>query len=298
MLFTNFPTPVSPTCTVLLGDAYGFAIDATCTGTPPTTTGIFQTGCRMIQIDGTPGSNLFYNAGTPSSVSWTIVGSGGGLPSLADSHIWVGDGTNVATARKVTQDCTTDNTGAFTVKGWAGTALDATFSGTVTNNAIPIYNPHTGNWSALAVVGDVQMDTGVAIIGALVTGIGGVPLGASVASPTKNNLISFNGTDYSTTPAGTTTAVAGAATLDNQNGQVVSEVLSTAAGSDYTLTLTSSAISSTSQILATVTLNSASAGLPLLYKISPGSGTCDFVIKNIDSTFPFNGSIKIKYFVL
>lgn len=65
MAATNFPTPISSTCTLLLGDSTGLAIEASCTGTPPTTANVFQVGCRIIQTDsGTGNISVYTNTGT------------------------------------------------------------------------------------------------------------------------------------------------------------------------------------------------------------------------------------------
>lgn len=47
----------------------GLAISACCTGTPPTTAGIFATGCVMLQTDAT-GNGLSVNVGTSAAPVW------------------------------------------------------------------------------------------------------------------------------------------------------------------------------------------------------------------------------------
>lgn len=71
MAATNFPTPISSTCTLLLGDATGLAIEAMCQGVPPTTAGVFQVGCRIIRSDATVGLAVYTNSGTTASPTWT-----------------------------------------------------------------------------------------------------------------------------------------------------------------------------------------------------------------------------------
>lgn len=71
MTATNFPTPVSSTCTLLLGDATGLAIEAMCQGVPPTTAGIFQIGCRIIRSDAVQGLAVYTNSGTTAIPVWT-----------------------------------------------------------------------------------------------------------------------------------------------------------------------------------------------------------------------------------
>lgn len=68
---TSFPTPISSTCTLLLGDQFGLATEATCTGTPPTTANVFQVGCRIIQTDASSGNTVvFTNMGTSAVPVW------------------------------------------------------------------------------------------------------------------------------------------------------------------------------------------------------------------------------------
>lgn len=62
---TVFPTIISPTCTGLVADTSGLFIEAECIGTPPTTAGVFQLGCRIVQVDATAGNvSTFTNTGT------------------------------------------------------------------------------------------------------------------------------------------------------------------------------------------------------------------------------------------
>lgn len=78
---TSFPTPLSSTCTLLLGDQYGLAIEAECTGTPPTTANTFQIGCRMVQTDAATGSvSIFTNTGTSAA---PVFEQGGGSMTVA-----------------------------------------------------------------------------------------------------------------------------------------------------------------------------------------------------------------------
>lgn len=87
---TNFPTPISSTCTLLLGDATGLAIEAECTGTPPTTTNVFQVGCKIIQTDAALSVNqVSYNSGTVAAPVWSLQAPANGqtshFPTAANS---------------------------------------------------------------------------------------------------------------------------------------------------------------------------------------------------------------------
>lgn len=88
---TSFPTPISATCSLLLGDQNGLAIEAECTGTPPTTAGVFQVGCRMTRTDAPANTSALYtNNGTSASPSWTqgavVGGAGVGTNLLNVAH--------------------------------------------------------------------------------------------------------------------------------------------------------------------------------------------------------------------
>ena len=99
---------------------------------------------------------------------------------------------------------------------------------------------------------------------------------------------------------GTKTAAAttGAATLNKMAGVITSEALTTAAGADYTLTLTDSDIAATDQVMASVQLGSATTGTPAVATVTPGAGSVVIVIQNIHATAALNGTIKISFVVL
>lgn len=59
---------------------------------------------------------LYKMSGTTASPAWSIVDTNtGGLPALTSAHIWVGNGSNIATDVAVSGDLTLANTGAFTI---------------------------------------------------------------------------------------------------------------------------------------------------------------------------------------
>lgn len=68
---TNYPTTINSTCTALLGDQTGLAIEASCSGVPPTTAGVFQVGCRIIRTDQSVGLAIYTNTGTTALPVWT-----------------------------------------------------------------------------------------------------------------------------------------------------------------------------------------------------------------------------------
>jgi hypothetical protein len=96
----------------------------------------------------------------------------------------------------------------------------------------------------------------------------------------------------------TSTASAGAAELDKMSGVITSESLSTAAGSDYTLTLTNSDIAAADLVFASVQLGTATTGVPAVATVTPGDGEVVIVVQNIAASAAFNGTIKISFAVV
>ena len=99
----------------------------------------------------------------------------------------------------------------------------------------------------------------------------------------------------------TATATAGAATLNNAgSGIVTSESLTTAPGSDYTLTLTNNMVTATDLVLANVQYGTATTGAPLVSRVTPGSGSVVIIVRNgtIGTDAALNGTIKIGFVVI
>jgi hypothetical protein len=96
----------------------------------------------------------------------------------------------------------------------------------------------------------------------------------------------------------TATAVSGAATLKGQKGKVTSEALTTAAASNYTLTITNSEVSASNMALASVAYGTTTQGTPVVSRVTCGSGTITVVVKNDHATDAFNGTIVVSFAVL
>ena len=96
----------------------------------------------------------------------------------------------------------------------------------------------------------------------------------------------------------TASATAGAATLNKDAGVITSEALTTAAGATYTLTLTNSAIAAADQVFASVQYGSATAGMPCVTRVTPGSGSVVIIVQNIHASAALDGTIKIAFAVL
>lgn len=112
---------------------------------------------------------------------------------------------------------------------------------------------------------------------------------------------------------GTATASAGAATLNNKCGVITSEILTTAAGSSYTLTLTNTVAAATDLVVWSVENGTNTQGDLQVGRALPGAGSITFTAKNADFANQTNGqslahsgapsafgsgTIKIRYFII
>jgi hypothetical protein len=96
----------------------------------------------------------------------------------------------------------------------------------------------------------------------------------------------------------TATAVAGAATLNQWAGVITTESATTAAAANYTLTLTDSRVAANSQVFASVALGTATTGVPVLSQVRPAAGSVVIIVRNVDATNAFNGTLRIAFVVL
>lgn len=124
---------------------------------------------------------------------------------------------------------------------------------------------------------------------------GGLAPGAngSVSSPFTASQITLDTGTKTATATGTTTATA---TLNKKSGKITSASLTTAAGGVYTLTLTNSAISAASIVLASVA--TAGTGTPAITKVVPGSNSVVIQVQNVDASVAFNNTLVISFAVL
>lgn len=95
--------------------------------------------------------------------------------------------------------------------------------------------------------------------------------------------------------SGTCTSTAAACTLSKQAGIVTSEALTTAAAGTWSLVLTNTLITASSNILAQATLGTATTGTPLVTKITPGAGSATIVVTNIAAAAALNGTILVNF---
>lgn len=96
---------------------------------------------------------------------------------------------------------------------------------------------------------------------------------------------------------GTGTSTAGAATVNHSEGQITTESLATAAGAQYTFTLTNNCIYPSSAVLATVTGGSwTTGGLVLLSQVCAAGSA---VLKFINPTAAaLNGTVIFNFLVV
>lgn len=96
----------------------------------------------------------------------------------------------------------------------------------------------------------------------------------------------------------TATATAGAATLNKNAGAITSESITTAAGSDYTLTLTNSTIAATSLVMVSVRAGTnTTVGLDV-HEVTPAAGSCTIKVRNNHASDALNGTIVISFIVV
>lgn len=158
---TSFPTPLTPTCTLLLGDSNGYAIEAECTGTPPTTAGVFQLGCRMVQTDAASASvAIFTNTGT---VAAPIFEQGGGsmTVNLAASDIIAMYTTPVLIVPAVTGKAIVLDSMAFDI-----TRTSTAFTG---GGVVAVQYANTANGAGTATTGTIAASVVTGAAGRTIT---------------------------------------------------------------------------------------------------------------------------------
>jgi hypothetical protein len=75
--------------------------------------------------------------------------------------------------------------------------------------------------------------------------------------------------------------------------------MTTAAGATYTLTLTNSAIAAADQVFASVTLGTATTGMPVVTTVRPKApDLLTVVLQNIHASAALNGTVKVAFAVL
>jgi len=96
----------------------------------------------------------------------------------------------------------------------------------------------------------------------------------------------------------TASATAGAATLNQAQGIITTEALTTAAGATYTLTLTNSAVAAADMVFVTLWNGTNTAGSPSDTTVTPGAGSVIIIVQNIHATAALNGTLKVGFMVV
>lgn len=97
--------------------------------------------------------------------------------------------------------------------------------------------------------------------------------------------------------SGLATAAAGAATLSKMAGTITTEALVTAAGGDYTLTLTNKTIAANDIVLTSVNNGTNTTVGITVCRVSPGAGSVVILIRNLNAA-ALNGTLKISFLVV
>lgn len=97
--------------------------------------------------------------------------------------------------------------------------------------------------------------------------------------------------------AGTAAATGGAATLAQLSGKITSESLTTAAGADYTLTLTNSLIAATDMVVASVDNGTNTTEGLAINRVTPGAGQVVIRVRNTNASAALNGTIVVSFVV-
>lgn len=96
----------------------------------------------------------------------------------------------------------------------------------------------------------------------------------------------------------TATATAGAATANGGWGVITSESITTAAGADYVLTLTNSAVTANSVVLATAANGTNTTEGLAINRVQPSAGSVIIRVRNTHASSALNGTIKVAFAVL
>jgi hypothetical protein len=94
----------------------------------------------------------------------------------------------------------------------------------------------------------------------------------------------------------TQTSTANAATSNTLSGRVVTEALTTAAGANYTMTITNSAVTALSNVQAAVTSGTNTTPGLMIFSVTPAAGSVVILVRN-NGTAALNGTIVISYLI-
>jgi hypothetical protein len=264
----------------------GFLID---TGTDALGADVHLIGCSAWDFPGTgvtitTGNVLIdgcsFKGGTGSHISF---GASAGIVTIKNctfASIGTAIGGNAAAMAKAIYGNNTFigvTTPGLTGDAFAsanGRNLRVTDNGTTSNNRVVIKSNNAGNDAIIATEGD--SDTNISLI-ALPAGTGLFKSGSRANA----------------------TAAAGAATANGQRCQITSESLTTAAGSDYVLTLGNTfVVSTSSQVFASVANGTNTTEGVAVNRVQPSSGQVVIRVRNTHASAALNGTLVINVLVV
>ena len=143
--------------------------------------------------------------------------------------------------------------------------------------------PNT-KFTNVQVTGTLQVDGASTLTGAIAPG---------AINPTGD--ISLATGKQTRNKGGTGTCVSNAVTISQQTGRITTEALSTAAAATQAITLTNTLIAATTQILCQITGGSYTAGIPIVEKAVPGSGSAVLTLRNVAAAAGLNGTVIIDF---
>lgn len=100
------------------------------------------------------------------------------------------------------------------------------------------------------------------------------------------------GTASCTGTGGTSTA-----TLNNRFGKLTTAALTTAAGATHAITVTNSAVKAADLAFASVKYGAATAGSPVVTRVTPGASSLVIVIQNVHASAAVDGTLIVDYAV-
>lgn len=96
----------------------------------------------------------------------------------------------------------------------------------------------------------------------------------------------------------TATSTAAAATNNHTGSVITTEALTTAAGADYTFTLTDANIGANSIVLISIANGTNTTVYPVAHSIQPAAGSVVFKIRNAHASSALNGTLVISVVAL
>jgi hypothetical protein len=99
------------------------------------------------------------------------------------------------------------------------------------------------------------------------------------------------------TDSGVATSTAAAATINHTSGTITTEALTTAAGADYSFTLTGNTIGAASIIFISIANGTNTTLYPVAHSIQPAAGSATFKVRNAHASVALNGTLVVSFIV-